>query len=100
MKPNTHIVFPLHGFSDFAQVMEPPRGMLFEFGINPFQGNVVMSFQDNPEARFAIRLVIQQLAEVADIFDSDELNGLSSPSRSGLYYSPSALSYDNLQEVF
>lgn len=98
MKPNVHIVFPLQGFADFAQVMQPPRGELFNFGLNPYNGNIVMSFQDNPEARFAIRLAIQQLAECADIFDSEALNGLDSGMRDD-FYSPSLVSYDNLQEV-
>ena len=59
----------LEGFPDVSPIMGVPRGDLFKFGINPFNGNVVMCFQDNPTARFYIRLFMAQLAKYPDMFD-------------------------------
>ena len=69
MQINRHFLIPLEGFSEVSPIMGVPRGDLFKFGINPFNGNVVMCFQDNPTARFYIRLFMAQLAKYPDMFD-------------------------------
>lgn len=43
----------------------------FRVGINRWNGNVVMAYQDHPEARFYIRLIIAQLSSYVDMFDAD-----------------------------
>lgn len=70
-KPNRHLIFPLDNVEDVAQVMELPYGELLSIGINRWNGNVVMSYQDHPEARFYIRLIVAQLANYVDMFDAD-----------------------------
>lgn len=72
MKPNKHMIFPLDNVEDLAQIINLPYGELFNVGVNRFNGNVVFTFQDHPEARFVIRLIIAQLAECVDMFDPDE----------------------------
>lgn len=73
MQINRHFIIPLEGFSDVSSIMGVPRGDLFKFGINPFNGNVVMCFQDNPTARFYIRLFMAQLAKYPDMFDESAI---------------------------
>lgn len=70
-KPNHHMIFPLDNVEDVAQVMDLPYGDLLTIGINRWNGNVVMSYQDHPEARFYIRLIVAQLAGYVDMFDED-----------------------------
>lgn len=65
MQINRHFLISLEGFADVSPIMGVPRGDLFKFGVNPFNGNVVMCFQDNPTARFYIRLFLAQLANVS-----------------------------------
>ena len=98
MRPNSYLTFPLSGFSDFAQIMRPPRGELLNLGLNPYTGQVVMCWQDNPEARFAIRLIISQLSECVDIFDSEELPGYPRAAAESLYSAP-LVSYDNSERL-
>ena len=69
MQINRHMIVPLEGFADIAQVMGAPRGSLFEFGINPWNGNIVVSWQDNPTSRFFIRLALAQFSKYPDLFD-------------------------------
>lgn len=80
MQINRHMVIPLDGFHDVAQIMGVPRGDLFEFGINPFNGNIVVSWQDHPTARFFIRLVLAQLASYPDMFDERAIKAIHSGS--------------------
>ncbi len=70
-KPNRHLIFPLDNVEDVAQVMDLPYGELLSIGVNRWNGNVVMSYQDHPEARFYIRLIVAQLANYVDMFDED-----------------------------
>ena len=69
MKPNRFITFGIEGIRDVSEVVEIPRGVLFEVAINPWNGNAVFSFQDSPDARFLSRIVIGQLAENFELFD-------------------------------
>ena len=71
MAPNRHIIFPLEHVEDVAQLVNIPYGDLFTVAMNRWNGNVVLSFQDHPEARFFIRLIVAQLAEMVDMFDED-----------------------------
>lgn len=71
MKPNRNIIFPLDNVADLAQVMTIPRGELFHVGMNRWNGNVILTYQDHPEARFFIRLIVGQLANVVDMFDEE-----------------------------
>lgn len=73
MQINRHFKIPLEGFEDVSPIMGVPRGDLFKFGINPFNGNVIMCFQDNPTARFYIRLFMAQLAKYPDMFDESAI---------------------------
>ena len=68
MAPNKHIVFPLEHVDDVAQLVAIPYG------------DVVLAFQDHPEARFFIRLIVAQLADMVDMFDIAEYG----PERHGL----------------
>ncbi len=69
MSPNRHMVLPMDFFEDAAQVLPLPRGVLLDFAVNPFNGNIVVGYQDNPCARFFIRLVLEQLAGYDDLFN-------------------------------
>lgn len=69
MNVNRHLNVPLIGFEDVAQVMKPPRGQLFEFAMNPFNGNLIYSWQDSPESRFYTRMILAQLSKYPDCFD-------------------------------
>lgn len=69
MQINRHMIVPLEGFADVAQLVGTPSGTLFEFGLNKFNGNVVVSWQDNTTARFFIRLILSQLSKYPDLFD-------------------------------
>lgn len=71
MAPNKHIIFPLDNVEDVAQLINIPYGELFNVSMNRWNGNVVLSFQDHPEARFFIRMIVAQLSEVVDMFDED-----------------------------
>ncbi|MEC4184119.1 hypothetical protein VJ918_04775 [Adlercreutzia sp. R21] len=71
MAPNKHIIFPLDNVEDVAQLVGIPYGELFHVSMNRWNGNVVFAFQDHPEARFFIRLIVAQLAEMVDMFDED-----------------------------
>lgn len=73
-KPNRFIVFPLDNVEDVAQIMDLPYGDLLKIGMNRWNGNVVMSYQDHPQARFYIRLIIAQLSNYVDMFDEDNYN--------------------------
>ncbi|MEE0705824.1 MAG: hypothetical protein UCH28_05500 [Adlercreutzia sp.] len=72
MHPNKTLITPLRNVEDVAQVMTLPRGTLFEVAVNPWNGNIVFHYQDNPDARFFTRLIIGQFAECLDMFDPDE----------------------------
>ena len=80
MRPSNHIIFPLNNVDDVAQLVDIPYGDLLVIAMNRWNGNVVMTFQDHPEARFYIRLIIDQLSNLVDMFDeseySDERHGL------------------------
>lgn len=69
MNINRHMIIPLEGFADVAQLVGTPTGNLFEFGLNPWNGNIVMSWQDNTTARFYIRLILSQISKFPDLFD-------------------------------
>lgn len=71
MAPNKHIIFPLEHVDDVAQLVGIPYGELFRVSMNRWNGNVVFAFQDHPEARFFIRLIVAQLADMVDMFDED-----------------------------
>lgn len=71
MKPNRFITFGIEGIRDVSEVVDIPRGTLFEVALNPWNGNVVFSFQDSPDARFLSRIVIGQLAENFELFEED-----------------------------
>lgn len=66
-----HIIFPLDNVEEAAQFIDIPRGELLSVAMNRFNGNVVMSYADHPEARFFIRLIVAQLSQVADMFDEE-----------------------------
>lgn len=38
MQINRHFLIPLEGFADVSPIMGVPRGDLFKFGVNPFNG--------------------------------------------------------------
>lgn len=80
MAPNKHIVFPLDHVDDVAQLVAIPYGELFHVSMNRWNGNVVLAFKDYPEARFFIRLIVAQLADMVDMFDIAEYG----PERHGL----------------
>lgn len=69
MNINRHMIIPLEGFGDVAQLVGTPTGNLFEFGLNPWNGNIVLAWQDNTTARFYIRLILSQLSKFPDLFD-------------------------------
>ena len=46
MGPNRMITFQFEGFRDYT-FDELPKGKCVEFGVNPYTGNVVFSFQDS-----------------------------------------------------
>lgn len=70
-RPNRSLIFPLDNVEELAQIMAVPGGDLFHVGLNRWNGNVVLTYQDHPEARFFIRLIVAQLSNVVDIFDAD-----------------------------
>lgn len=72
MRPNTSIIAPLQHVAEVAQFMDLPKGELFTVAMNPWNGNFIFRFQNHPDARFFIRLIIGQLAEMADMFDATE----------------------------
>ena len=80
MKPNKTISFGLENVEDIAQIIDLPYGELFNVGVNRWNGNVFLTYQDHPEARFMIRLIVSQLSEAVDMFEEDDLP----PTRSGL----------------
>ena len=81
MNVNRHINVPLLGFDDVREVIRPPRGPLFDFAMNPFNGNVIYSWQDCPESRFYTRLILAQLSKYPDCFDE----GLVTAYHEGLF---------------
>lgn len=64
-----NMVMKLDCLDEVRPLVKVPRGDLLNVGMNPFNGNVVISVQDNPEARFYTRLIIDQLAEYVDMFE-------------------------------
>lgn len=66
-----HIIFPLDNVEEVAQVIDLPKGDILSIGMNRFNGNVVMSYSDHPEARFICRLIVAQLANCVDMFDEE-----------------------------
>ena len=90
MKPNKTISFGLENVEDIAQVIDLPYGDLFSVGVNRWNGNVFLTYQDHPEARFVIRLIVAQLSDAVDMFDSEDLP----PTRSGLISYEDELRYE------
>ena len=90
MKPNKTISFGLENVEDIAQVIDLPYGDLFSVGVNRWNGNVFLTYQDHPEARFVIRLIVAQLSEVVDMFNAEELP----PTRGGLIPYEDELRYE------
>lgn len=70
MRPNKVLIVPFSAIDDVAQVMDVPRGELFNVAMNPYNGNVVFNFQDNPNARMFIRLIVNQFACSDDMFSA------------------------------
>ena len=62
MRPNKLLILPFEPIPDVAEVLDVPRGELFHIAMNPYQ--------DNPNARLFIRLVIDQLANSDDMFSA------------------------------
>lgn len=71
MAPNKHIIFPLGNVEEIAQLVAIPYGELFRVSMNRWNGNVVLAFQDHPEARFFIRMIVAQLSDMVDMFDEE-----------------------------
>lgn len=71
---NSHVVIPMINFPDAAQIMDLPRGDLFSFSLNPYNGLIVVRYQDNPGARFFARLILSQLADYPDVFHTVDLD--------------------------
>ena len=70
MRPNKLLILPFEPIPDVAEVLDVPRGELFHIAMNPYNGNIVFTYQDNPNARLFIRLVIDQLANSDDRFSA------------------------------
>ncbi len=51
MQINRHFLIPLEGFADVSPIMGVPRGDLFKFGVNPFNGIGVRLNQPHPSRR-------------------------------------------------
>lgn len=59
---NRHEVFPLDIYPEVSACgLELPKGELLHLSINPFNGNVVVAWQDNPCARFFLFEALRQL---------------------------------------
>lgn len=72
MRPNAYAVHPFSYVDELEGIMSVPKGDLATFGVNPFNGNIVFCFQDNPAARFFIRLILDQLASSPNLFEDEE----------------------------
>lgn len=81
MRPTKLLILPFDAIDDVAQVLDVPRGELLHIAMNPYNGNIVMNYQDNPNARLFIRLIVDQLATADDMF--------SAPSDEELSFAPS-----------
>lgn len=68
---SAHMVLPMEFFEDAAQVLDLPRGVLLSLALNPYNGNIIVSYQDNASARFFARLAVDQLAGYPDMFSPD-----------------------------
>lgn len=88
MRPNKLLILPFEAMPDVAQVLDVPRGQLFNVAMNPYNGSLVMQYQDNPNARLFIRLIVDQLATADDMFSApldDEPDYLPAPSLRGAF---------------
>ena len=64
MGPNRSVCFQLECFEEFGGYENMPKGDLFTFGVNPYNGKVVLRFQDRHENGCAvIEAVLNQLME-------------------------------------
>lgn len=60
MGPNRSFKFKYHGFGKYA-FEQMPKGELLRFGVNPYNGNVVVTFQDRDIPASVALGVIQQV---------------------------------------
>lgn len=64
MGPNRMITFKLDSFEEFGGFCHMPKGDLLRFGVNPYNGTVVLTFQDRHEnACEVIEAVLNQLGK-------------------------------------
>lgn len=62
MKPNNTFITPLEKFEVLNSEFEFfPRGVLAEISVNPYNGNIVLRYQDYKEAIKLLHSVIDQL---------------------------------------
>lgn len=54
MGPNRTVVFQLESFEEFGGFEHMPKGDLVRFGVNPYTGKVVFSFQERHENGCAV----------------------------------------------
>lgn len=90
MRRTRYFTVPLGCYSDLCDTIDLPRGEIFAVAINPWNGNIVFSFQDNPTARFFSCLVLDQLASYEDVF-------LLANSRSGRSDEVGDRAFDDLE---
>lgn len=71
MEPNAFATLRVPAVVEFSQFLDIPRGTLMRFGINPFNGSVVVGFQDTPAARIYIREVLTSVSsDLEGMFES------------------------------